>query len=409
MAPKNRIPSKKQKPGTRSQEKPAKRSAPAKRATVAAKPASVAAKPAKRAAPAPPTPPTAPKPRRATRQTPARPIPPRPPMGNPPPMPPIPPRPLHGRAPETEEHGRALAVVPDDLGRDMLGETFYPLFPTLAAGTVESIRVYRTTAREGEKGHAYHEQALPWQAASTSWHDISRICGGGRFVVQAIARGKVIASAARTFEGPARMPTARDVASISPGLGLAENGSAVYETPNGWISIPGIDGPTQAAFITFQQTAFNARDDANKANAAMAMMLTQLVQKAMQIDPGIAVLQNVVEAQRITLERVQGEISSLRSENVRLKIEGSTTGTEEQRIKVEAIRKGLDIVDGVAGAVAKKFLEQGTAPAPATPSAVESVASATRAMMNAGTAADLGAAMARRAMQAALDAAKGTG
>ena len=307
----------------------------------------------------------------------------------------------HGRQPETLPD---TGDGPPDLGpfsdEGAGPHVSYPIFPKMPAGTVESIRVYRTTSRnDGVPGMAWHQQALPWIAALTTWDDIARICGGGRFVVQAIASQRVIASAARQFDGAARTPNAQDVASIAPGLGLEENGRQTYETPNGWISIPGLSGATQAAFITFQQTAFNARDDANKAHAMLGLIIGQLAEKAMRPDPGLAVLQEIVEAQRSTLDRIYTELNTQRAEVTRLKIERASSGDETERVKVEAMRKGMDIVDGVAGVVAKKFLESETAAAAAAAAPAAAPARAAT-VLTAGTPGDLGAALARRAMEA---------
>lgn len=307
------------------------------------------------------------------------------------------PRAPHGRTPEPIDRTNALETVPTELGPygDDSPSIPYPIFPTFAAGTIDSIRVYRTTSRNnGQPGTQWHQQALPWMAALTTWDDIARICGGGRFVVQAVASGRVISSASRTFDGPARTPGPKDVASISPGLGLAENGAAIYETPNGWVSIPGLDGAAQAAFIAYQQIAFYARDDAHKAIAAMAALTSQLAEKAMAPDPGLAVLESIVEAQRGTIDRLYSELKRVGEESTKLRIENASSGTEEQRVRVEAIRKGMDIVDGAAGAIAQRMLATQTASgAPASVGTGAAIASA-------GTPTSLGEALAKRALDA---------
>jgi hypothetical protein len=314
-----------------------------------------------------------------------------------------PPAGAQGRSPAPGDLARSLERASPDGGVqvDAGPGVAYPLFPQLQPGTLDAIRVYRTTARnDGVQGSAWHRQALPWSPTLTTWDDIARICGGGRFVVQALAESRVVTTATRTFDGPARTPTASDVASIAPGLALAENGQTSYETPNGWISIPGLPGPTQAAFIAFQQMAFYARADANNALAAIGVITTQLAEKAMKPDPGLAVLEQIVEAQRGTIDRLYSELNTVRNESTRLKIENVSTGNEEQKLKSEAIRKALEIVDGAAGAIAKNLFLQATSQPAATPAAAAAPVSAERAIITAGTPTDLGAAIARRAMEA---------
>ena len=316
-----------------------------------------------------------------------------------------------GRAPASPELARSLERASPAEGPqlDAGPGVAYPLFPQCQPGTLDAIRVYRTSSRnDGVPGVAWHRQALPWVATLTTWDDIARICGGGRFVVQALAESRVVTTATRQFDGPSRTPTAADVASISPGLGLAENGAASYETPNGWISIPGLPGPTQAAFIAFQQMSFYARADANNALAALSAITSQLVDKAMRADPGLAVLEQIVDAQRGTIDRLYSELNTTRNESTRLKIENVSVGNEESKLKGEAIRKALEIVDGAAGAIAKNlFLQAQNAQAASATAASGSGAapvSSQRAIITAGTAADLGAAIARRAMEAATKA-----
>lgn len=302
-----------------------------------------------------------------------------------------------GRAPAPPELASELAKAPPaDLAPAFETQGYgvaYPCFPDLAAGALDGMRVYRTTAKPGTQGLQYLQMALPWHPALSSWDDIARCCGGGSYVVLGLAAGKVVKRYSRDLGGPSKTPTVEDVASLTPGLGINAQGQPAYETPNGWLTIPGLDPGSQVAFLTFQQCAHYARDDAHKAISTMAVLSTQLAEKAMQPDPGLAVLQTMVEAQRLTIQQLYNDMNELRKDNVKLKIENNNTNSEESKVKVEAMRKALDMIDGAMGTVALKMLNAQTPAA-----AGDAVQNANKAIGKATTATDLGAAIAARAL-----------
>jgi hypothetical protein len=275
-------------------------------------------------------------------------------------------RPSYGetRAPQGREEASAevaeqLEAAPNEQ-RDDDKRHAYPLFPDLSRGDVHAVAVYRKTQKPSGKGQDWQRIAFPWDAAQLSWDQIADVCGGGSYAVLAKGRdGKTVGSVQTSapFDGPARSPTQADVFRVAPGLSR----EPVTETANGWVAVPGADPALQAAFLAYQQVAHYARTDATQAHASMAALLGSLAEQIQKPDPGLAVLQQLVESQRMTLERMASELKTAHAEITLLKVANVSSGNAADAAKAALLNKGVDVIDGIAGAIAKRMLEAGPA------------------------------------------------
>lgn len=231
----------------------------------------------------------------------------------------------------------------------------YPMFPHLSAGAIDRVEVFRKVKKpEGGKGTKWVPITLPWQADTLTWRLIREICGGGDMAVRATKNGRIVASSQEGDEGPPRVPTTADAARLS--FGGEGKGEAAIETPGGWISFPGVDPAINVAFVSFQQIAWMAREDANKANAAVATLLSQVAEHAFKPDPGYALLQEIMSGQRDKIDTLYTELRQLREEHFKVKIEQASSGDDESKMRMKLYEKGIDIMDGAAGAAAMKLL-----------------------------------------------------
>lgn len=242
----------------------------------------------------------------------------------------------------------------------------YPLFPRLDAGRIDGVRVFRLLPRrDGKQGHHWLAVELPWQPTTVTWDLVRQICGGGEFVVQAVAGGQPITSVRNSFDGPPRKPVPSDVGIVAPELLVDADGTAVVETKNGWLALsgPGISPGIQAAFLIGQQMAHYARADAAsareseaKAYAANAILMGSMSAKFTQPDPAVAVLLEQMSALRDRMDLMAKENLDLRNENTRYRIDASKDKNERVQLDNELKQRGLNIIDSVGGAVLQNMM-----------------------------------------------------
>jgi hypothetical protein len=235
------------------------------------------------------------------------------------------PRPTHVQPVEATEDPPAPAPDPPEAVQEVAPppkpEDIAPLWDTrdedgpaswIHVGDIDGTRVYRLVPAPGEKPPFKKVLTLTLDPRA-SVEDISRVRGGGKYLLQAVRKGVAIAGTVVEIEGePIHnniAPTGPTPPATPPPAPLAP----IMETPSGLAAVQGLDPMVQVLFAMQQQHNAQIREDSWRYNDRMASMF----QAAMGRPPG-AFAQDAVQLFQTQAERDREEAARLRTQMERM-------------------------------------------------------------------------------------------